>query len=162
MKNKYLKEIGIKTSKKKVIGAGDAKDSKNFKKQRKKYGFDARECYNLDYTFAVWLYSHLKMYLESAETIVDLSYHTFDIPVLYETDRVEWKETDKTWYEEKTETHTQKECIDLCIEYLKDYLESTKNLSDDTDENIINEGKGLEKGICSIKIFAELFPSMWW
>ena len=37
MKNKYLNEIGIETHKNKVIGAGDAKDSKRLKKEINNY-----------------------------------------------------------------------------------------------------------------------------
>lgn len=52
MKNKYLDDIGVKIRKQCVIGGGTAKDSKRFKKQRKKYGFDGRECYALNFVAA--------------------------------------------------------------------------------------------------------------
>jgi hypothetical protein len=46
--------------------------NKKQKKQRKKYGFDSRECYNLDTTFELWLYAHLKMYLHDASKLINL------------------------------------------------------------------------------------------
>ena len=38
---------------------------KNWKKQKKKYGFDEREICSLDYTIAVFLYTRLKFYLDN-------------------------------------------------------------------------------------------------
>jgi len=44
-----------------------------------KYGFDPRECYSLDYTFALWLYPRLEVYKRDASTIVDLNYERIEI-----------------------------------------------------------------------------------
>ena len=162
MKNRYLDDIGIKTKKKHVIGGGTAKDSKRFKKQRKKYGFDGRECYALNFAAAAWLYSHLERYKKDASKIVNLDYYSFDIPVLYRTDKTSYKETEKTWYEAKRESHTQIECINLCISYLKDYLLCEKDLTGILEEDGNKEQKGQEKGKCAFQIFAEIFPMMWW
>lgn len=60
----YFKQIGMK--KNNIIHnwcKGD-KRQKNWKKQRKKYGFDERETWNLDTAFYQWLYPRLRMYNE--------------------------------------------------------------------------------------------------
>lgn len=45
-------------------------------KYLEKYGFDERECWDVSYTSRVWLYSHLKLYLESAGSVVNLGHCT--------------------------------------------------------------------------------------
>lgn len=162
MKNKYLDDIGLKTKKKYVFGGGTAKDTKKFKKQRKKYGFDGRECYALNHAAAAWLYSHLKRFKKDASEIVNLEFYKFDIPVLYETDKKSYKETEKTWYEARIENHTQLECIDICISYLKSYLLCEENIPDDLEEAGNIEQKGEEMGAGAFRIFAIILPAMWW
>lgn len=48
-------------------------------RQKIKYGFDDRETWNLDFTFYLWAYEHLRMYVDRAEGIIDLDNH----PVIY-------------------------------------------------------------------------------
>lgn len=43
----------------------------------KRHNFRVEETFDLDFTFATWLYEHLVGYVEVAEEIVDLSYHSF-------------------------------------------------------------------------------------
>lgn len=73
-RNKYLEDLGIK---KRDYGTNfcDDKDkrAKKWKKERKKYGFDDRETWNLNHTFVEWLYSHLMMY--NKRGIVDTTFH---------------------------------------------------------------------------------------
>ena len=51
------------------------KRQKEWKKQRKKYGFDERETWSLDFSFHLWLYERLKMYKKIAP--IDMTYHKF-------------------------------------------------------------------------------------
>ena len=82
-RNKFLDKLGINPREYGInFDAYDSKTDKSKKrykkrckkyaKQRKLYGFDSRECYNLDRIFVEWLYSHLKMYYKDAHTIIDL------------------------------------------------------------------------------------------
>ena len=72
IKNKYLEDIGIPRDEHSTNFCNDDKDprQKRWEKQRRKYGFDDRETWNLDVQFIEWLYSHLMMYKEV--TIVDM------------------------------------------------------------------------------------------
>lgn len=73
MKRKYLDDIGIEH---KDTPQG-WEDTPKLRKQRKIYGFDARETYSLDYTFEIWLYERLMMYNEV--NIVDTKAVLIDI-----------------------------------------------------------------------------------
>ena len=61
-KRKFLDDIGCIYRPTDLIG--DRIERKRWKMQRKEYGFDEREVYNLDYTWHLWLYEHLNMYLQ--------------------------------------------------------------------------------------------------
>jgi hypothetical protein len=76
-RNKYLDDLNISIRNYGTNFICDKKREKRWKKQRKKYGFDSRECWNLDRTFIEWLYSHLMMYKENSEKVIDLSFHKF-------------------------------------------------------------------------------------
>ena len=101
-RNKFLEQLGLK---KQEYGTNfcTKKDKryKKWKKQQKKYGFDSRECWNLNNTFVEWLYSRLCMYKKEASKIIDLTYHTF-----------EWN----------NETITLLQAIDLILEVCKEHL----------------------------------------
>ena len=109
-RNKYLDDLRIPIEE---YGTNFVKDngrrSRKWKKERKIYGFDNRETWNLDSTFAEWLYSRLMMYKEV--NIVDLTHYKFIF---------EGKE------------YTQIEAIDHICEACKGYLLDRNN-----DKNII-------------------------
>ena len=160
MSHKYLNKLGIKSDSTAIFNTEekDQDRDKRFKKQRKKYGFDERETWCLDYTFITWLYSHLRLYKKVS--IVNLDYHKFEIPVLYELspDELEYDtgcKYPKKYYKEVIETHTQGEAINLMIYYFQFYL-----LNDNSE--IEPEFRAFEKAKCGIKIFAEVFGAMWW
>lgn len=71
-KNVYLSELGIP----RAIYAGNfVTEKKRYRMyQRYQYGFDYRDIYNLDTSFAEWLYSHMRMYRENS--IHDDAMHT--------------------------------------------------------------------------------------
>lgn len=100
-RNKYLDEIGISIEN---YGVNFTVDSDNYRtkeweKQREDYGFDERETWNMDITFAEWLYSHLNMFIE--HTIIDLTYHMVDF---------------------QGTTYTQEEAIVFILEKCKNFL----------------------------------------
>lgn len=72
MKHKYLEEIGFDP----LYETKHDKRNKKWAKERKKYGFDSRETWNMDITFLAWLYEHLRMYQDV--NIVDLTFNKFD------------------------------------------------------------------------------------
>ena len=114
----------------------DNKDKryKKWMRERKKYGFDSRETWNLDGLFLQWLYEHLKMYKKEASKIVDLSFHKFDV---------------------NGKEYTQKECIDKMIKDLKYIL-----THDDLDEDV---AKKMQKKINRVLDFWKIvFYAMWW
>lgn len=78
------------------------KRSETWFKERRKYGLDSRETWNLDSTFYIWLYEHLMMYKEKAENIIDLNYYFFEY---------------------NGETLTQSQCIDRMIEGCKLFIQ---------------------------------------
>ena len=99
---KYLDELGIPLKKQHTNFCDKTDDRWNrWKKQRKKYGFDDRETWNLDQMFVEWIYTRFKMYKEIGGKIVDLSYHKFQY---------------------KDREVTQEQAIDIIIEACKNYL----------------------------------------
>lgn len=101
-RNKYLDDLNIPINKYGTNFMPDT-DERNeiWNKQKEEYGFDSRECWNLDQTFIEWLYSHLMMYLEDATGIIDLNYHKFEFD---------------------GKTYTQKEAIEFILERLRNSL----------------------------------------
>ena len=95
-KHYYLDKINIKP-----FFFDDFKDRRNkqWKKERKKYGFDERETWSMDFTMIVLLYERLMMYNEIKS--IDADYHKITI------DSIE---------------HTQQEWIDELIRLCELYL----------------------------------------
>ena len=53
-------------------------DDGKYAKIREEYGVDPRETFALDDAFYQWLYEHLKMYLQEADPVIDLTNTTFN------------------------------------------------------------------------------------
>lgn len=75
-RNDYLEKIGLKRNEYGTKALGNKHPIKYFS-QRRRYGFDERETWNIDVMFAEWLYSHLMMYYEVSNTNVD--FHKIEI-----------------------------------------------------------------------------------
>lgn len=60
------------------IYPNDFSNNSKIRKQNKKYGFDQRDIYNMDYTMVVLLLERLELYLDKAGKIVDLDYHKIE------------------------------------------------------------------------------------
>lgn len=105
-RNLYMEKLGLKRHQ---YGTnfcyGIDKRSKEWRKERKLFGFDNRETWNLNHFFIEWLYCHLKMY--NKVNIIDTSYYKF-----------KWQGKEIT----------QQEAINLIIKSCRRYLK-------DVDEN---------------------------
>lgn len=132
-RNKYLDELGIPINEYGVNFLGE-EDSRMamWKKQKEEYGFDSRECWNLDNIFVQWLYSHLMMYKEEASRIVDLTFH-------------------KVKFDGKE--YTQIEAINFIIEKCEAYLKDDRVF---IPEEIYD---GLED---ACRLWGKILPMMWW
>ena len=106
---KYLEDIGV-TDTPESWGKNDERQAE-WAKERETYGFDERETWSMDFTFYLWLYEHLSMYLDSAA--VDLDYHKFKY---------------------KKKKYTQKQMIYMCIQYLEEYFNNNNTSTDTTCE----------------------------
>ncbi len=135
-RNKYLDDAGIKPENY-GVNFTDKKDKRRrkWKKQRKIYGFDARETWNLDSSFAEWLYTRCSMYLDEAKDIVDLDYH-------------------KITYNDKE--YTQREAIEKVKKWSLYYVKNKYSA-----DQIVSERahKSLTK---ACELWAILVHYMWW
>lgn len=169
MRHKYLNDIGIKSTDTCVFSTTERESLKRasramrMKKQRKKYGFDERETWELGYTLITWLYSHLMMYKDVS--ICDLEYHKFDIPVLRDIpaeNRPYVREgLAEKFQEEVTETHSEGEAIEIALEYMREFLKEEKDFFD-FDKSYENDVRKQECAACALRIVAKIFPSLWW
>lgn len=161
--HKYLNDLGIESTTACIFNTfeKDKDRDKRFKKQRKKYGFDERETWSLDYTLATWLYSHLMMYLEIGGKMVDLEFNHFDIPLLEDlpNDKYEYfddgKKHPKHYQKEVMYTDvTLKEAVQMAIKYLAKYITEQNEYED--------ERRAIECGQCALKIVGTILPALWW
>lgn len=132
-RNKYLDELNI-PQKKYGTNFVSNHDKRNavWKVERKEYGFDNRETWNLNHTFVEWLYSHLIMYNEV--NIIDTTYYKF------------------TWEGKEI---TQQEAIDLLINAAKDYLLADNDDLKESDEKFLQFCN-------LMPLWGMILPYMWW
>ena len=133
-KNKFLEDIGLT---KYQYGAYKTHKNdprkKKWKKQRKKYGFDSRECWDLDDRYVEWMYSHLLMYYKETKGIINLDVYI-------------------TTY--NGVDYTKREAIEFMINSFKDYLLTRDDFSADAkiEDNLKT----------AMHLWAEVFYCMWW
>ena len=157
MSHKYLNKLGIESNNPCVFNTEDidaVERNKIFQKQRKKFGFDDRETWDLDYTLATWLYCHLKRLKKVTNT--DLEYHQFNIPILIELPVPIKHDFETKYYDEIIVKRTEEFAINTMIEYLKDFLLYNESV------NFEDEMRGREKYTCALKILAVVVHSLWW
>jgi hypothetical protein len=78
-KNKYLEDIGLQREEYGTNFVWEVKHAAQWRKERRQYGFDSRETWNLDRTFVEWLYARLMMYLEHTTHNLDFHKSVFEI-----------------------------------------------------------------------------------
>ena len=93
----------------------------------------SRECWNLNYSFIVWLKEHLPIYVKEASKMVDLEYHKFNF---------------------RGEEYTQLQLINRMIELVNYLTEDEKYF--DWDPVPVEKTEEL------LEIFKLTFPSLWW
>jgi len=103
-----------------------------WEEEKRVYGFDSTETWDLNYTFYAWLYEHLRMYQDKASKIVNLHYHTF-----------EWK--GKEYY--------QDEIIDMILNRLR-FRFSDEYDDFEAEQNLYINEIG--------ELWAIVLPAMWW
>ena len=148
MSHKYLNDLGIKSSDICIFNTEETKDKrmKRFLKQRKKYGFDERETWSMDYTMGTWLYSHFKAYKKYANKIINLTFHKFDIP--------KWDK--KETFSQETKQVTEEEAINIIIKNLKFYLKNYDCI------DFKKEEKANMKFQYALRIIGIIHPTLWW
>ena len=136
-RNKYLDDLGLKITEYGTnFISNDDKRSERWKEQRETFGFDSRECWNLDTRLIEWLYSHLMMYLEEASTVIDLSYYKF---------------------EHNDKSYTQEEAIRYIIERLGRYLVEIEEVSwTDKELELIEEVQD------AFVLLSKILFTLWW
>lgn len=134
-KCKYLDNLGLKPEEygTNFTFENDARIDK-WDEQRKQYGFDERETWNLDRTFIEWIYTRFMMYKELS--IVDTSFH-----------RISYKE----------QKITQGEAIDKVLNLAEEILKSEPSAWNKIINEMVFENL---REIC--EILKELLPYMWW
>lgn len=78
MQRKYIDDLGIKFKEtpQGLCGDENSKRSETWQKEKELYGFDSRETWCLDYSFALWIYERLMMYKEV--NCIDMKFHKFE------------------------------------------------------------------------------------
>jgi len=132
--NGYLEDLGLELYEYGVNWNGDydKKTLKEWKRQRKRYGFDSRETYSVYSVFAEWLYSHLMMYMENASKIVDLTYHSFEF---------------------EGKTYTLEEAIGKIIKWTGYFIKNYECLKGNKSMNKLKK---------AARLWAEILPYVWW
>ena len=113
---------------------------KLFMKQRKKYRFDERETWSMDYTSLIWLYEHIKMYIDIGGKTVDLEY-----PLSVELKK---EFADK----EFLDFSTQKEVLEYICKLIEKW--------DKCNDSIENEHWDYAQQ--AVRLYAIILPAMWW
>lgn len=131
MKRKYLDEIGFK-NRPDTYCKNDKERMAIWRQQRKEYGFDGREIWNLDVSFYCWLYERLKYFLDHVH--IDLTYHIFEF---------------------EGKTYTQEEMIKNIIYIIEKYL-FKKNVTKCIP--LEEESNNLER---AARMWVEILPAMW-
>lgn len=174
MPHKYLNDIGIESTDPCIFNTDAIEEPKyqdDYNKEKSVHNFDCRETFGMDYTSATWLYEHLQAYKEWAGKVVNLNFHTFSIPILYDipNNKLEYiKKEDgtrtdivKVYMYDVYEKHTQLEAINRILSYLEYYFNKDKIMNYMEDE-IKREQKQFEYLQGAFRIYAEIIPSMWW
>lgn len=98
------------------------------------YGVDPRDTYDLDFTWRLWLYEHLKMFLKQADPVIDMS-----------EKNIEWDGG----------KYSLLEMIHMMLDRLEFALDP-RNQYDDLDEKEHKYVNQIEQ------IWATVCPAMWW
>ena len=172
-KHPYLEEIGVHSYPANHFGGistykmfGDLSNLRRQKRIAKKTKVDPRDCWELEGTFYMWIYEHLKQYMKDADGFVNLEYHIIEHNGKAYTQKAlieyledlaknlilfdEFKDCPEIHYTVDEETKTIK-CTNSQEEIDLNKKSWTKNMND-YDE--------LRKELCSV--LYKILPYMWW
>lgn len=121
----------------------DKDKQRKYNKQRKKYGFDERETWALEYTSLMWLYEHLQMYIDIGGKIVD-----FESP-LPDSLKEEFSKYDLT-------VNTQLDVIKEILSEIEKYDHNHYACDSDKEEKAYKHGRR------ALMFYAIILPMMWW
>ena len=63
-RNQYISQLGVSG---RIYGGNFVTEKKLYRiHQRYRYGFDYRDIFNMDMSYAEWLYSHMRMYKDNS------------------------------------------------------------------------------------------------
>lgn len=171
MSHKYLNKLGIKSNDWSMFNARQF-PSIAVLKQKWTHGFATwREVSNLDCTSAMWLYEHIKVYVDEASEIVDFDADPkrYSIPVLHDLEEIEYYKDlfPIATTQEIIEEHTQLEAIDYIIHYLEYFLTEpdfpTYDMPLEESMKLVafSEARQYECLRCAFRIYACIIGSMW-
>jgi len=130
---KYLEELGVRKKEcdmKKLLENDRRMD--NWLEAEQETGVFPPDCWNLNITMAMWMYSHLRRYLE--ESCVDLTYYKFQY---------------------KDKEYTQREAIDFMTDGFGYYIVNCWSFGENE-----KEAHNRMKEAC--EMWSIVFPVMWW
>ena len=133
-KRKYLNKLGVDYS----WCKRDWRIMK-WKKFYKKYGFDPRETWSLDIATGWFIYERLTQFKKDASKMIDLHFHSFDIPI----------SMDGT-----TAYCNMSDCIDICLDLVESAIKQA-------DKDYINDDWKADLQLAT-KIYAVMLPALWW
>ena len=141
MANKYLEEIGYTP-----YWSVPADDNPKFQMEREIYGFDQRETWDLDETFAAWAYSRLRRLKDVADIVDWYSEETMiDIPKVDDN----W-DLDYVFVENVSLGYA----IDLMLENFKYFLQNRCKVEDET--------LAFQHLSYAAAIWGRVLPALWW
>lgn len=139
--NKYLDEIGYKP-----FWENPEEDGPKFEKEREEYGFDQRETWELDETFAAWAYARLRMLMDKATFIDwDSEESMIDIPTADDRWKIDYIFTMKV---------TLKDAIDLMLELFEFFLLNKYDIE--------KEDLAFKHLYYAAAIWGVVLPALWW
>ena len=156
MTRKFLKEIGAEPVSVDLNVKGAVSREKRYRVYEEKNGVYPPDCWALDYTMMCLLYERLLQYVKDASGIVKLDYHKFEF---------------------NGKNYTQIELINQMIEIAEFILMNLNNVSKKSKayKRLVNnkyyvkygEFNDFNQEQCEVrdrfwKIWAIIFPTMWW
>lgn len=130
MGHKYLEEL--ETYRGPYWGIEQDSRMKEWVDEKEIYGFDSTETWNLDTSFYLWLYEHLRMYKDKASEIVNLHFHQFVF---------------------KCKNYYQDELIDMMLERIRFLFSEEYDEFNNDHYDYVSE---------TLEIWATILPAMWW
>lgn len=144
----------------------DKKREKKWKKERKKYGFDSRETWALDFTAATWLYSHLRRFKDVSICVLygETAHHYLvsvpkekDGKFLYEI-KEDKASVKRAVFEYEEVNLSYGDIIDIILKYLELYINFDDSFEVPAEEGIFINGLAAE----AFRLYGIILPSLWW